>query len=291
MNTILSKRSARSEVLITAAELAALQAGDAPPVVLVVWAAETDSAVPRNERARIPGAIDTDLATEFAGPGGGLAGSRPLPDIGELQQHARSWGIDPGSTVVVYDIDGGLQAARAWWTLRWAGVPRVLLLDGGLAVWQDAGLPLVSTVPAVSRLGTVQLSPGHLPQLTADQAISLARRALLIDTRIWPNYIGGPSAPGAPRRGHIPGAVSVPAPANLAADGRFLSEAELVDLYAGAGLAAQEEVGIYCGAGVSAAHAVAALATLGIVAPMYVGSWSAYSADPARPAVTGELPG
>lgn len=294
MNTILSKRSARSEVLITAAELVALQAGAAPPVVLVVWAAETDSAVPRTERARIPGAIDTDLATQFAAPGGGLAGSRPLPDIGELQQHARSWGISQDSTVVVYDIDGGLQAARAWWTLRWAGVARVLLLDGGLAAWRDAGLPLSGTAPAgagVSTPGTVELSPGHLPQLTADEAISLARRALLIDTRIRPNYIGGPSAPGAPRRGHIPGAVSVPAPANLAADGRFLSAAGLAALYAGAGLAAQEEVGIYCGAGVSAAHAVAALATLGIVAPMYVGSWSAYSADPARPAATGELPG
>ena len=145
--------------------------------------------------------------------------------------------------------------------------------------------------PEAARAGNVQLSAGHLPVLTADEASSLARRALLIDTRIRPNYIGGPSAPGEARRGHIPGAVSVPAPANLNADGRFLPAAELAALYGAAGLNMQEEVGIYCGAGVSAAHAVAALATLGITAPMYVGSWSAYSADPARPAVTGDLPG
>lgn len=295
MKTTVSKRSigrdARSEVLITAAELAALQAGDTPPVVLVVWAAETDSAVPRAGRPRIPGAIDTDLATQFAGLGGGLRGSRPLPDVEVLQQHARSWGINQDSTVVVYDIDGGLQAARAWWTLRWAGVPRVLLLDGGMAAWQSAELPLSVRAPETTRAGNVQLSPGHLPVLTADEASSLARRALLIDTRIRPNYIGGPSAPGEARRGHIPGAVSVPAPANLASDGRFLAAAELDALYGAAGLNTQDEVGIYCGAGVSAAHAVAALATLGITAPMYVGSWSAYSADPARPAMTGELPG
>jgi len=184
-----------------------------------------------------------------------------------------------------------MPAARGWWTLRWAGVPRVLLLDGGQAAWQSANLPLAMNPPEAARAGNVQLSAGHLPVLTADEASSLARRALLIDTRIRPNYIGGPSAPGEARRGHIPGAVSVPAPANLNADGRFLPAAELAALYGAAGLNMQEEVGIYCGAGVSAAHAVAALATLGITAPMYVGSWSAYSADPARPAVTGDLPG
>ena len=291
MKTTVSKRNVRREVLISATELAALQAGDTPPVVLVVWAAETDSALPRAERPRIPGAIDTDLATQFAGPGGGLRGSRPLPETGQLQRHVRSWGIDQDSTVVVYDIAGGLQAARAWWTLRWAGLQRVLLLDGGLVAWEKAGLPLSVRAAEPSRAGNAQLSPGHLPVLTADEATSLARRALLIDTRIRPNYIGGPSAPGEPRRGHIPGAVSVPAPANLRADGHFLPAAELDALYGAAGLNTHDEVGIYCGAGVSAAHAVAALATLGITAPMYVGSWSAYSADPARPAVTGELPG
>lgn len=181
--------------------------------------------------------------------------------------------------------------ALAWWTLRWAGVPRVLLLDGGLSAWETAGLALSERAVELPRGGNVQLSPGHRPVLSAGGASSLARRTLLIDTRIRSNYIGGPGAPGEMRRGHIPGAVSVPAPANLAADGRFLAASALEELYGAAGLLRQLEVDIYCGAGVSAAHAIAALATLGIIAPLYVGSWSAYSADPARPAATGELPG
>jgi len=183
-----------------------------------------------------------------------------------------------------------LQAGRAWWTLRWAGVHRVLLLDGGLQAWQAAGLAVTDRVTDTPA-GDVELTGGHMPQLTADDAIALARNGVLIDTRIAPNYAGGPSAPGEPARGHIPGAVSIPAAANLGATQAFLTPAELAALYDRAGVEVGKPVGIYCGAGVSAAHAVAVLASFGIIAPMYVGSWSAYSADPTRPVATGALPG
>jgi thiosulfate/3-mercaptopyruvate sulfurtransferase len=174
--------------------------------------------------------------------------------------------------------------------LRWAGVAQVLLLDGGLKAWQAAGLPLADRAPLVAT-GDVLLAAGHMPLMTAEEAILLARRSVLIDTRITPNYIGGPTRSGEPARGHIPGAASVPAAANLTPEGSFLPADELRALYGAAGVASDTEVGIYCGAGVSAAHAVAALASLGIAAPMYVGSWSAYSADPERPVVSGPLPG
>jgi thiosulfate/3-mercaptopyruvate sulfurtransferase len=41
-------------------------------------------------------------------------------------------------------------AARTYWTLKYAGVKDVSILDGGVAAWRQAGLPLESGVKAPS---------------------------------------------------------------------------------------------------------------------------------------------
>jgi len=114
---------------------------------------------------------------------------------------------------------------------------------------------------------------------------------VLLDSRIRPNYIGAAVPPGTPPRGHIPGALSAPAADNLTEPGPFAEAETLRHLYAALGADGSRPVGVYCGAGISAALDVAALATLGIEAAMYPGSWSAWSADPARPVMVGGVPG
>jgi thiosulfate/3-mercaptopyruvate sulfurtransferase len=46
-------------------------------------------------------------------------------------------------------------------------------------------------------------------------------------------------------------------------------------------------VAAYCGSGVVAAHEVLALEIAGIAASLYIGSWSNWVGDPARPVATG----
>ncbi|MGX9965507.1 sulfurtransferase [Roseomonas sp. F4] len=276
----------RDQVLITATALARLLRERPGVVVLAVRnpRVAADAALPR-----IPGALDVDLPSELAGPGGGTRGSRPLPELADLQAYARRWGLSADSFVVVYDHDRGLQAARGWWVLRWAGVAQVRLLDGGFAAWQTAGLPM-ATEPGLRSPGDITLTGGGLKVLDADQAAALAARGRLIDTRIRANYIGGITAPGEARRGHIPGSLSAPAIDNLTEAGGFTDAATLRHLYAAHGLDDGGPVGVSCGAGISAAHAVAALASIGIEAAMYPGSWSAWAADPARPVAIGGRP-
>jgi thiosulfate/3-mercaptopyruvate sulfurtransferase len=90
--------------------------------------------------------------------------------------------------------------------------------------------------------------------------------------------------------GHIPGALSAPTAANVGPDGRFLPPAELRERFARLGVTARP-VGVYCGSGVTAAHEVLALDLAGVPAALYVGSWSGWTADPARPVATGPEPG
>ncbi len=93
-----------------------------------------------------------------------------------------------------------------------------------------------------------------------------------------------------PVGGHIPGAVSAPTSDNVDADGRFRPAAELRARFGRLGATPDAPVGVYCGSGVSAAHEVLALEIAGIPAALYVGSWSEWSSDPARPVAVGPDP-
>jgi thiosulfate/3-mercaptopyruvate sulfurtransferase len=272
----------RERVLVTAAALARL---DGVAVLAIRNPRGDEGPIPR-----IPGAVDVDLPGELASPGGGTRGSRPLPEIATLQRHARGWGLRQGQAVVVYDDDRGLVAGRAWWVLRWAGIADVRMLDGGFAAWLAAGLPVAHQAPAPPP-GDVVLSAGHLPVLDADGAAALARAGVLLDTRVRPNYIGGVTPPGIPRRGHIPGSVSTPVADIFTEPGPIADAETLRHLFAAVGADGSRPVGVTCGAGISAALGVAALASIGIEAAMYPGSWSAWSADPERPVMVGGVPG
>jgi thiosulfate/3-mercaptopyruvate sulfurtransferase len=280
----------RARVLLTPAQLRAMiDSGDAPTILAVQSVNPYTGRISERGR-RVPGAVDAEAYTDFCGAPSVAGGQRPLPDLAALQANARRWGLRRDRTVVVYDDDRNMTAARAWWVLRWAGLPDVRVLDGGLPAWLAAGMP-VAHAPGRPAPSMVELSPGHMPELDAGGCAALARSGVLLDARIRPNYIGGRTAPGQPARGHIPGARSVPAHDNFTDPGPMTDSETLAELYRGVGADGSRPVGVYCGAGMSAAVTVLALAAIGIDAAMYVGSWSAWAGDPGRPVATGAQPG
>lgn len=97
-------------------------------------------------------------------------------------------------------------------------------------------------------------------------------------------------AGGPPRRAR-PGVGQRPDDRQPHPDGRFLDPTALGDRFTRSGTETGRPVGVYCGSGVTAAHEIAALASLGIEAALFGGSWSAWSTDPTRPAATGPEPG
>jgi thiosulfate/3-mercaptopyruvate sulfurtransferase len=262
------------------------------PVVLDVrWRLGGPPGIDSYRAGHLPGAVFTDLDRDLAGPPG-AAGRHPLPDTAVFQAAMRAAGVNTGHQVVVYDDGDSTIAARGWWTLRYYGHENVRVLDGGYRAWVRAGLAVTAAEPA-QVTGDFTARPGHMPVLDAAGAQATARTGLLLDARAGERY-RGETEPVDPVAGHIPGAVSAPTAGNVNADGTFKDAAGLAARFASLGAATRASaegagaIGAYCGSGVTAAHEVLALTLAGLPAALYVGSWSNWVADPARPVATGE---
>ncbi|MDQ3760334.1 MAG: sulfurtransferase [Actinomycetota bacterium] len=274
-------------------ELAALLADPVPPTVVDVrWSLTGPSGRVDYHAGHLPGAVFLDIDTDLAGPPG-PGGRHPLPDPAALQATLRAAGVRSTTPVIAYDAADGSVAARLWWLLRWAGHPAVAVLDGGIAAWRAAGLPVTIDVPH-PQAGTFTVRPGAMPVLDAEQAATLARNGVLLDARASPRY-RGETEPVDPRAGHIPGAANAPFSELTDPQGRWLSPSQLRELtqrweVTGA------KVGAYCGSGINACALVLGLELAGVTtaerpAALYPGSWSQWCIDPDRPVATGPDPG
>jgi thiosulfate/3-mercaptopyruvate sulfurtransferase len=280
-----------SGILVSAEELSAIAASPGAPVLLDVrWNLAGPPGRDEYRLGHLPHGHFVDLDGDLAGPPGRGRGRHPLPDAAAFEAAMRRSGVSDRSDVVVYDAAGGVSAARAWWLLRYFGHGRVRVLDGGVAAWTAAGLPLTTAEPSTSP-GNFTARPGGMAVIGAAAAARLAREGLLLDARA-PERYRGDSEPIDPVAGHIPGAVSAPTLANLAADGRFLDGDALRARFTAMGAeGGSQPLGAYCGSGVTAAHEVLALELAGFPAALYPGSWSEWISDPARPLATGPEPG
>ena len=271
--------------LLDVSTLAGLLSSDRPPVLLDARYSLSGDGPAAYSAGHLPGAVFADIDRDFCGtPGAG--GRHPLPDPADLQRALRRLGISDGRPVVVYE-GGALpvgSAARVWWTLRWAGHPDVRVLDGGFAAWVAAGHPTTRDVPSPEP-GDIVVRPGHAASWTVRDAQDLP--GVLVDARIGPRF-RGEVEPVDPIAGHIPGAVNQPLAETVDEQGRMLAPSRLREAFHKIGVTGDRPVAAYCGSGITAAQTVLALHEAGIDGALYVGSWSEWIADPARPVAKGD---
>ncbi|MGL4261076.1 MAG: sulfurtransferase [Afipia sp.] len=215
-------------------------------------------------------AVHAQIRDVFAAPPTQNTGNLPLPSIEGLQKHLDRWGVGKETEIVAYGPTPAL-AARGWWVLKWAGVQRVRVLDGGLTAWMAAGGAVaqgdeIARDPA-SR--PVHLSAGHLPTIEAEEVDRLDRHATLIDARDEASYLAG----------CIPRAQNLPASDQWTPSRKLRPLPEIRQLYANADVRANKDnVVVYCGGGVlSALEVLTMAAATGVVPRLYVGSWSEWS--------------
>jgi thiosulfate/3-mercaptopyruvate sulfurtransferase len=284
--------------LITVDELARLLAGAEMALLDVRWRLGGPPGIDLYLAGHSPGAVLADLDRDLSAPPGrrGPGGRHPMPSTADFQAAMRRAGVRDDRPVVVYDDADSTAAARAWWLLRYFGHPSVRVLDGGYRAWTAAGRHVESGPSAAGAAGAAAAPgdftarPGHMELLDAEATGTLARTGLLLDARAGERY-RGETEPLDPVAGHIPGAISAPTAENVRPDGTFRPAADLAARFAALGAADGAAVGAYCGSGVTAAHEVLALSLAGIPAGLYVGSWSEWITDPARPVVTGPAAG
>ena len=232
--------------------------------------------------------LDRDLAGPLRDASGRFLGRHPLPTRVAFAATLRRLGIGPDTPVLCYDAQGGPYAARCWWLLRWMGHVDVAVLDGGVAAWREAGGEMTAEAATVRPAAAYPSRPPAMPIIDADTLAARLGRLPLVDARA-PERFRGEVEPLDAAAGHIPGAHNRFFKNNLGTNGRFkpadLLRAEWLPLLAGH---AAGDVVQQCGSGVTACHNLLALAHAGLGdSVLFPGSWSEWSADPARPQAMG----
>lgn len=259
----MEKQYTRDTLLTTAAQLQG-KLGAANLCIIDVRPAEDFA------KGHIPGATHFDLF--------GLSlidtSEAPLKAFMHMIHHVLELrGVSDAKEVVFYEDNSGMRAARGVWFLEYYGHPNVKMLDGGFQVWKAAGAPVTTEVGA-PKAATFKIGERREVLATVEDVLqSLGKNNIaILDTRSDGEYFG--TLVRAARGGAIPGAIHIEWTDNIAADGKFKSNAELKSMYDKAGITPDKEVISYCQGGYRAAHSYIALRLLGFPkARNYIGSW------------------
>src|SRR5690606_34558570 len=189
--------------ILSASQLNELR--DAPSVRVIDIRPEPDYA-----KNHIPGAVSAPYAA-WRGPANNPG---KLPEVTTLAKLVQQLGLDRDTHAVVVSTgdtttDFGA-AARVYWTLKYLGLERLSVLNGGMQAWSAAELPLTQDRPQVA---ASTYEPALNLDILATQSDVLAQidnpKARLVDARPTAFFEGKTKAPTASTPGTIRNAVNI----------------------------------------------------------------------------------
>lgn len=214
-----------------------------------------------------------------------------VPDDDVLMGVLESAGIGKDNPVVVVgyvdNMAEQVNRTRVAWTLKYAGVAQVGVLDGGYNKWKAENRPQ-SVEPGKPGAAAGKLSFNKKILASKEHVLSQIGKAVIVDTRTPDFFFGASKLPFVERAGRIPHSVSLPSAWLFTKEGTFRSIEDLTAMAHGVvGKDKKKEIIVYCDTGRLASgwwfYLSEALGYKDV--RMYDGSSQEWAADPKAPMV------
>lgn len=224
----------------------------------------------------VPGATHFSAISELRDPDYPVDHYLIGPDL--FQEKMRNLGVNNNSKVVIYDDGNHLAAARLFYALDYYGFSNASLLNGGLAAWIEAGLPITDEY-TVHDPGSFQFDVQEALMCDFDYILEASNdpNKIIFDARSAGEHSGEDVR--AERGGNVPNSVNLEWSSVLEKEGvpKFLPAEEIRIMFENLGITPDKEVIPHCHTNVRGSHAYFTLRLMGYdsVRP-YEGSWSEY---------------
>jgi thiosulfate/3-mercaptopyruvate sulfurtransferase len=237
-----------------------VMAAAAAPIVSTDWLSQNLKApnqvmidirkVEEYKAGHIPGSVSAIYST-WAVKKGDLLNELPPDD--DLKDALGAAGIKPDSTVVIIgkaDTPADrVDITRVAWTLKYAGVQNVSLLNGAINKWVAEKKPM-TTDPTRAKSGSYTGKFNKNLLASKDYVMGRLGKALLVDVREPDFFAGKKKMEFVPKMGHIKGAVNLPSSLMYNQDGTYKDKSGLAAASAPVvGKDLSREIIIYCDTG------------------------------------------
>lgn len=225
-------------------------------------------------REHLHNAFYLNLEKDLSGEVTAHTGNHPLPSAGRLAGKLENMGATNDSFFVVYDEGSNFTAGRAWFVLKYFGLEKVYVLNGGYQEAVRAGLKTSDEVPEAQK-SYIELTPNSEMVASYEEIVKYAddpqEGTVLVDSRSGERF-RGEEEPLYDIAGHIPNAVNYFYEENYDDDGRLLADEVLEERFAD--LKDKRNIIVSCGSGVTACANYIVMDEIGLDPRLFVGSYS-----------------
>jgi thiosulfate/3-mercaptopyruvate sulfurtransferase len=197
----------------------------------------------------VPGAVQYECKKDMNDPV-----ARDILSKEKFEELLGRSGVAKDTTIVLYGDFNNWFAAFAFWIMKYYGVQKVVLMNGGRKKWIAEDMQMTRDSPSYTRTQFSASGPDQEIRTYMDYVRKSLNQAnkILVDVRSPAEFTGEITAPPeypnehAQRGGHIPGAVNIPWSQAVKEDGTFKSAQDLSNLYQSKGVTSDKEVITYC---------------------------------------------